>query len=211
MYIALEGPKGSGKSTAWRTLIYALRARGIAVEFLCPTRPIDPPCLIERLSRCWPLRGCDLFRERLYAARSNFHARRSGGAQGLVLGDRSKLTSYVTRWDGRTHDTRRASIRRVDRLESLISLPDHVLYLDAPLGVLVERVRRRGRDYGQVDETPSRLAAQRAAYAELERRGPELGLANVRWHHIDAACPPDAVSAACAEVLLQLTNEDRAR
>lgn len=206
MYVALEGPKGSGKSTAWSAVVKALRARGIAVEFLCPTRPIEPPTLVERLSGCGPLTACDWFRERLYAARSNFHARRAGRAAGLLLGDRSKLTSYATRWDGRTLDTRRASVRRVDCLEPTIASPDHVLYLDAPLEVLVERVRRRGRDYGRLDESPARLAAQRAAYSELQRYSAELGLENVRWHRVDASREPEAVSGACAEVLLRLTG-----
>lgn len=206
MYVALEGPKGSGKSTAWRAVVDALRAHGVDVAFLCPTRPIAGTSLFERLGRCEALAACDWFRERLYAARSNFHARRVAPRAALILGDRSKLTSYVTRWDGRSPDTQRASIRRVDRLETEIALPHHVLYFDAPLGVLVDRVRRRARDYGRTDETPARLAAQRAAYADLQHHGSELGLGDVRWHRVDASRGPEAVSGACTEILLRLTG-----
>lgn len=198
MYIALEGVKGTGKSTVFQQLQAALTSDGITVIPLCPTRPVSPPNLLERLADLRRLRSSDTFRERLYAMRSNHAARRVPRLQGqLLLGDRSRLTSYVTRWSGSTAASREASIARVNALEPLIGLPDHVLYLHAPVEVLRARLEARLRVYGREDETPDRLAAQLSAYEDLQRHAADLGLAGVRWHRIEASVPAEQVVDQC--------------
>lgn len=210
MYIALEGVKGTGKTTVFTRLREALLADGIPLSVLCPTRPVSPPNLVERMARVPALRGWDAFRERLYAMRSNHHARRTSRPPGaLLLGDRSRLTSYVTRWDGASADTRRACLARVDAMEPVIGLPDHVLYLDAPPEVLRDRLDRRDRHYGREDETPARLTAQRSAYDDLRRHATELGLAGLRWHRIDAGVGLDEVVDQCLHTARTLFRKER--
>lgn len=210
MYVALEGVKGTGKTTVFAGLREALLADGLPLTVLCPTRPVSPPNLVERMARVPALRGWDAFRERLDAMRSNHHARRATRSpEALLLGDRSRLTSYVTRWDGSTAGTRRACLARVDAMELVIGLPDHVLYLDAPPDILCARLDRRTRHYGREDETPTRLAAQRSAYDDLQRHAAELGLSGLRWHRIDAGADLDEVVARCLHTARTLFRKER--
>ncbi|WP_349618220.1 hypothetical protein [Azotobacter salinestris] len=192
-YIAIEGPKGCGKSTLLQRLPQRLRDYGLRVAMLCPTRPIPEPHPLERLAV-----GCDddALRERLYAARSNYHARRVTQDAELILGDRSILTSYATRWDRAPAGQKRQHIERVNALENLIGLPDHVIQLNVPDAQLLTRLQvRHGRDYGKYDETPARLRSVLTAYREMRECGRELGLGSIVWHDIDADAPPAVVLA----------------
>src|SRR5690606_30581333 len=95
----------------------------------------------------------DALREQLYAARSNFHAARVPADAPLVLGDRSILTSYATRWDRLPAQRRAAHIAQVDALEHRIGRPDHVIYLSLPEPQLLARLRARSeRRYGLDDQ-----------------------------------------------------------
>jgi thymidylate kinase len=202
-YIVLEGPKGCGKSTLYERLCREFKHRGVAFTPLCPTRPGEGA--LESLARVGVLSDWDTFRERLYAARSNFHARRARGSE-VVMGDRSILTSYVTRWNGASAGHRRATLARVRRLEHEISLPDHVLYLHAPVALLRARIAARPRDYGHYDETVTRLTTVTAAYDDLRRYAPELGLSSIRWHELDATRPPDEVLADALATILPILS-----
>lgn len=205
LYVAFEGPKGSGKSTALDHVAREL-ARRVPVAVLCPTRPMPQSHPLELLARAPGIRCWDPFLERLYAARSNWAARRVSDAS-LVLGDRSVLTSLATRWDGR--DGGRAVAARVRRLEPHIPTPDHVVLFDAPLPVLVARTRRRCRRYGRRDETPARLAHAVDAYAQIERNATEIGLGRVRWHHVDASQSAERVAAAALAIVESLWTPSR--
>lgn len=192
-YIAIEGPKGCGKSTLLERLPQRLRDYGVTVALLCPTRPIPGPHPLERLAAG---SDDDALRERLYAARSNYHARRVPQDARLILGDRSILTSYATRWERAPAGQKRQYIARVDALEYLIGLPDHVIQLNVPEAHLLARLQaRHGRDYGRHDETPERLRSVLAAYRELRDCGSGLGLGSIVWHDIDAGAPPAVVLA----------------
>lgn len=205
VYIAFEGPKGSGKTTAFEAVVRALT---FPVRLLCPTRPTDRDTWIERLARAGWTERCDRLRERLYAARSNHAARRARlDEPGVVLGDRSLFTSIVTRWVPETPETRRRVVERVRRLEHHIRLPDHVVYFDTPLEVLLDRLARRQRSYGRRDESPARLAAALAAYGDLRRHAGDLGLSGVRWHVLDASVEQQEIAARALAVVSALVSE----
>ena len=204
LYVAFEGPKGSGKSTALAAVSAEMRRRGVAHTVVGTTRPMPPWHPLERMARLTVLREWDRFRERLYAARANYAAQCCPEDAALVLGDRSILTSYVTRWKGHSPASRAAVVRRADRLEHQVRLPDHVLLFQAPVHVLLDRIRSRERSYGAVDETSPRLAAAMAAYTDLQSFRDELGLGAVRWHPVDASMDREAVAAAALSVVKRL-------
>ncbi len=204
MYIAIEGPKGSGKSTLLERLPQRLREYGVEVTMLCPTRPIPGAHPLEQLAAN---SVDDVLRERLYAARSNYHAAQVPPDAQLVLGDRSILTSYATRWDRVPAIQRHLCIERVDAMENLIGRPDHVILLNVPEDQLLARLQARtDRSYGKQDETPERLCSAMAAYSEMRERRVELGLESIVWHHIDAAASPAEVMARVLARLLEIIS-----
>lgn len=208
IYCVLEGPKGAGKSTALERLRTGLRDHRVAFREVHPTRaghPLHPLELAARLPR---LRDLDRFRERLYAYRSNHHAGRvdwHAAHPPLVLGDRSIITSLVTRWQRTQQLGVDGHVHAVRRLEGRIPLPDHVFYLDLPLDVLLDRLaeRRPRRAYGRAHEERAHLEQNHRAYAELTTRPPS-GLEGLRWHQIDATLPPPAVAAQVLSTILTL-------
>lgn len=185
MYIALEGVKGVGKSTVLSHLRGWLELAGVDYQMLCPTRPMPSDVWWER---AYPYhQHDDDFRQALYAARSNYHASRVDFDRGLVLGDRSIITSLVTRWEQTQHMSAEDYVKHVRQMEYQIALPDHVLLLDAPDSVLLPRLAARHRSYGQYDEQVERLQAARSAYHQIEHQAEQLGLERIRWHHVHSA------------------------
>jgi len=186
MYIAIEGLKGAGKSTLIMHLQPWLEARGVVFSVLCPTQPMPEDHELEKRAMRCEYSDADGFRETLYAARSNYHARRVSFTQPLVLGDRSIFTSFATRWQ-RVESMGMANyVSSVRQLEGNIPYPDHVILLSLPDDVLLARLASRQRDYGLEDECISRLEAAKTAYAELEKNADVLGFAKTHWHHVDS-------------------------
>lgn len=202
MYIAIEGPKGCGKSTLLAHLPQRLRDYGVSVALLCPTRPIPLPHPLEQAAAG---SADDALREQLYAARSNYHAARVDRDATLILGDRSILTSYATRWERALAGQKRQWIERVDAMENRIGLPDQVIQLHVPQERLLARLQdRRERDYGKLDETPERLRAVLRAYRELREQSAALGLGGIVWHDIDASTSPERVLARVVVRILEI-------
>lgn len=187
MYIALEGIKGVGKSTLLAHLRDWLDRANIDYQLLSPTKPMPAHLWWEELATIARFEQDDQFRQALYAARSNYHAAQINFERGLVLGDRSILTSMVTRWDQtqRLGISPRHYVDYVRRIEWVIPLPDHVILLDVSDEVLLPRLAARQRHYGKQDECLERLHAARAAYHALEEHADCLGLSSIRWHHLD--------------------------
>jgi deoxyadenosine/deoxycytidine kinase len=85
-------------------------------------------------------------------------------------------------------------------LEKQILQPDVLIYLSAPIDVLLERIRRRGRPFER-DFDPEYLALVADTYRhhfEHYRTTPLLALDNT---HIDYASDPGPVETILAEVL----------
>ena len=207
LYIAIEGPKGAGKSTLVECLAERLRAYGVSVALLCPTRPIPLPHPLEELAAN---SDDDALREQLYAARSNHHAAHVDRKVDLILGDRSILTSYATRWERAPAGEKPQWIERVNALEHLIGLPDHVIQLQVPQAQLLARLQARcERSYGRHDETLERIRAMQAAYRELRERGSELGLGEIVWHDVDASATAERVLARVVVRILEILARAR--
>lgn len=96
MYIAIEGTKGTGKSTLLENLEHKLQQEGIDFQMFAPTKAMPKDTWWEKAyaDHCQD----DVYLDSLYTARANYHASKIDFNASLVLGDRSMLTSFVTRW-----------------------------------------------------------------------------------------------------------------
>lgn len=199
-YVALEGPKGVGKTTLIARLQNHFPANGLQVAWIAPTRaPRTPHPLEEALARELELRPDDALRERFFALRSELATAATDWSAPLILGDRSVLTSYVTRL--RNFASPAAAIAHVDAMEPSIPLPAIVLYLDAPLETLLARVAHRGARPDCIDEQAERILQAREDYQLLRRAGTAFGLPALQWRSIDASGSPQQTFDQAAGLL----------
>lgn len=169
MYICIEGIKGSGKTTLVNELKYYFERSRREFEIASPTKPI-PNSYVERIFKIFRfLRRIDVCNEYLYAARSNYVGKNIDWNCNLIIGDRSIITSYVTRWY--KWSTPEICVERVNRLEKHIKVPDYIIFLDISVEKALERIKNRKRDYGSTDETPERLQQAISAYKEIYKIG----------------------------------------
>lgn len=194
MYLCLEGLDGSGKTTLFNKLKQRFSEYGCSVTEVCPTRISRPESYLEYLySRHESLRQSSLFRALLYAARSHQTAKDAEWNSFVVLGDRSIVTSYVTRWR-RWFNCRSLTVLFVNLFEHTIPAPDVVLYLSLPVSVLRARLLQRGKPT-DIDETEARSEQMRSAYHEIMTGNPIKRLKNTKWIviELDENDAPDAV------------------
>jgi thymidylate kinase len=204
MYIAIEGVKGVGKSTLLHHLKGWLELAGVDYQMLCPTRPMPEYCWWEHAARYSDYIDDDAFRQALYAARSNHHASQIDWSRELILGDRSIITSLVTRWEQTQRMPASQYVQQVRQQEYAIMLPDHVIVLDLPDRVLLPRLAQRRRRYGKHDECLARLHAARSAYHQIEQHAATLGLDSIRWHWVNADLTMQALTQCIGQRILQL-------
>lgn len=185
LFIVLEGPDASGKSTQLRLLSEALSARGIS---LVATREPGGTPLGERLRELVLAPGLpmDPLTELLLvvAARHEHVGKviRPALSDGQwVLCSRYTLSSLAYQGWGRGLD--RDLIRRLNELATGGLEPDYVFLLDLPPAVAYERTRERDRFEGEGLEF---FAKVRVGYLELIRSVP-------RSHVIDGTLSQDRV------------------
>lgn len=168
MYIAIEGIKGTGKSTLLQTLLPFLKARlepkQHRIAILHPTKPIPEDHYLER--EFYQHQNNDDYLRLLYAARSNYHASHTDWSTDLIISDRSILTSLAVRWP-HANLTPIEHYKQVRAQENIIAIPDLVIQLDAPNTTLLERYTKRDRRYGQYEETLDSIVGMRSKYTQL--------------------------------------------
>lgn len=191
MYIAIEGTKGTGKSTLLEALTLKLQNNGIDFQCFAPTKPMPKDTWWEKAYSDYS--QDDVYLDSLYTARANYHASNTNFDGGLVLGDRSILTSCVTRWPHDDLNRLVPYLNQIRQKEFLVPLPDLVLYLDLPLEVTLSRLAQRERHYGLLDEKVERLQQAQQAYNTLLQYKDQLGFANMQYQLIDANQQPEDV------------------
>lgn len=204
MYIAIEGVKGIGKSTLIKKIQDYLTNKNIKFDLACPTKPIKGGLIDEWLLKkaSW-LFHYDVFKELIYAHRSNLAAKSTDWKAPLVIGDRSIITSYVTRlWK---YQNPVKQIARVDTLEPLMPAPDIVIYLQSDLKRVLARIRKRiSRNYGKEDETPEKIIEDNEAYKYIMNERPTR-LTKTKWIIVDANENPEKVFEKTIQIIETLT------
>ena len=210
-YVALEGIKGSGKTTLLADLSKHLTAQGVDFCLLNPASHMPPWHPAEMAYSAFGLEKFDAMTEWIYALRSNWHSARVSKRVPLIIGDRSILTSYVTRWERARIKGISDHLAKVDSLEHRIQKPDHVIFLDVDVAVAAKRIQTRpARNYGKTDEEIGRLQESLHAYQYLMKYGKRLGLANTQWSIINARRSYEEVFSEVLARLQTLIHEGRA-
>jgi thymidylate kinase len=128
----------------------------------------------------------------------------------VVLGDRSFLTTLATRWRRSKTIGERAHFDRCRALEWAIPIPDHVIYIDAPISEIRRRVELRRRRYGVRDECVKRLQDAQNAYAAIRQSSlPEL--AAITWHLVSNDGLPERVAVAVLRIVLTILIHEKSR
>lgn len=157
LYIAVEGPIGVGKTTLVSRLAEALGARVVLEAF--EENPFLPKFYEDRDRYA--------FQTQLFFLMSRFKQQQELVQPDLfapnILSDyhllKDRIFAQLT-----LADDELALYERVYRsLESQILKPDVLIYLSAPLDVLLERIARRARDF-EKDFDPDYLQALARAY-----------------------------------------------
>jgi len=195
MYICLEGIKGSGKSTVFELVKKKLEQEGLSFSIICPTKPISSFNIREWIhSHFHFLRKFDWWNSWIYSLRSNKSALIAlREKKSLIIGDRSILTSYVTKrihgvsWNG--------VIDLVNRMENLIPLPDVVMYFRIDPNQALKRLQKR-RNHLSVkkDETLNSLYKAEEIYAEIRNHKIIPQLSGIEWIELDGAMDPSDLS-----------------
>jgi thymidylate kinase len=155
---------------------------------------MPPGIPIEWAATNFPyLRKIDWFNEKLYAERATWFASRMGNSYDLILGDRSIVTSYVTRWQKWAIPEK--CIKRVDCMEVKVPTPDYVIWLYCePKDALARIKSRPERNYGLHDEKIDRLQLAHNAYYEIFSQSIPPRLKNTQWVVINGMRNADIIA-----------------
>lgn len=206
-YICIEGLDGSGKTTVITSLEKEFKSQNLKINILSPTKMSNPQLLIERLYKKYKvLRKSRFYRAGLYAKRSNDASKKIDWNSGIVLGDRSLITSYVVKWSRNTVITK-IRLFIVNILENRIPAPDYVIFINVPQEVLMERIKSRNEEI-DIDETSERSNRMREAYHYFMNQEDIKRIKKVKWISINGDDSRENVLNRIKEIINQINNNE---
>ena len=163
MYLAIEGIKGSGKSTIIGEILGEDSRSELSSYRITASMGPHHPMEIAHEKYPW-LKNNDEFLEKLFVHRAYWHM--PGIKKKIVVGDRSVLTSYVSRWSkwGDPYYT----MKKVERQYKHIMKPDVLIWLQSRSERASKNIEGRiPKGIRKIDESIDRLITDRAIYEEL--------------------------------------------
>lgn len=201
IFITLEGPEGSGKTTAARHLADWVRGRGH--EVVLTHEPGGTPLGEEIRRIVLHMRGMsdDLDPRAdalLYAAGRAQHVARVI-RPALERGEWVVCARYLDSslaYQGAGYGNDMAELRRLQEFATGGLLPDLTLLLDVPVEIGLERTRRR-KEWNRFEDTEEVAFFEqvRAAYLRLAEQEPE------RFRIVDGSGSVEAADAAIREIV----------
>jgi thymidylate kinase len=165
MYIALEGIKGTGKSTILNGLLNDDISKSLELFEMTKAPSFYSP-LEELLKRKVDLKQNDAYMEQLFLKRALMHTKNLKYNRPIVLGDRSIATSYVTRWQKWGDPC--YTLRRVNEQYKYVPMPDVIIWLKNPVASSLRNIAARPvKQLGKNDEAASALEMASNVYDEL--------------------------------------------
>ncbi len=166
MYIAIEGIKGTGKSTIIEQInLYEV---GFKYHLFEITKPIIKDSVTNAIIKTPDM--TDPLKEQLFLYWAKQHNGKADKSAGPILGDRSILTSYVTRWN--KWDDPLKTIKRVNEQYKEIRKPDVFIWLkNDPYQSEKNIANRISKHLGKEEEKIDSLTLAQAIYQELLTEG----------------------------------------
>ena len=167
MYIAIEGIKGSGKSTIIDLLVNDYNKKGISPEIFPITAPMELTHPLEKTLSIQPSKAqSDSFLEKLFLCRAYWQQHKISEKSQIIIGDRSIATACATRWHKWGNPS--YTCRRVKWQYAGILRPQIIIWLDTPLEFAVKNISKRPQKItGKNDESIERLIESQMAYTQL--------------------------------------------
>jgi len=191
MYIALEGLKGSGKSTLIERLEKEfLKKEKIEYSLMKQTLKDDKYSLIEKMFAKYSfLNNNSFFRAIVYARRAYVATKKTNWNSQLILGDRSIITSYITRWR-KWFNSPKLTVLFVNIMEPFMHSPDVIIFLQVSIENLIRRMEKRG--IFDIDSSVERLKTMDNAYSEIGTYKIKK-TRQIKWIYVDGNKTEDEV------------------